>query len=110
MTSRTRKTTFEERIEITEYIIARENDYQAAIEKYGVSYQQIYQWIKKYNKHGIDGLKDRRGHIKTEDGLSKIELLKLENKRLKARNEYLEVAGEIRKKLEEPKHRYEYFR
>ncbi|MCI3028419.1 helix-turn-helix domain containing protein [Desemzia sp. C1] len=44
-----RKTTFEERLEITQSTIARDNDYQGAIEKYGVSYQQIYSWVKKYH-------------------------------------------------------------
>ena len=37
-----RKTTFEERVEIVNYTIAHEKDYQAAIEKFGVSYQQVY--------------------------------------------------------------------
>ena len=37
-----RKTNFEERIEIVQYTIANGLDYQKAIEKYGVSYQQVY--------------------------------------------------------------------
>ena len=36
-----RKTTFEERIEIVNFTLAHEKDYQGAVEKYGVSYQQI---------------------------------------------------------------------
>ncbi len=34
-----RKTTFEERVEIINFTIAHDKDYQAAIEKYGISYQ-----------------------------------------------------------------------
>jgi transposase-like protein len=37
-----RNTTYEERVEIVSYCIANGNDYTATIEKYGVSYQQIY--------------------------------------------------------------------
>lgn len=37
-----RQTTFEERVEIVNYTIAHGKDYQAAIEKFGVSYQQVY--------------------------------------------------------------------
>ena len=39
------KTTFEERIEIVNFTIAHDKDYQAAIEKYGISYQQVYAWV-----------------------------------------------------------------
>ncbi len=34
-----RKTTFEERVEIVNFTIAHDKDYQAEIEKYGISYQ-----------------------------------------------------------------------
>lgn len=44
-----RTTTYEERIEIVSFCIERGNDYTATIEKYGVSYQQIYSWVRKYN-------------------------------------------------------------
>ncbi len=43
-----RKTTYEERIEIIQYCIEHKNNYAKAVEKYGVSYQQVYTWIKKY--------------------------------------------------------------
>lgn len=36
-----RKTTFEECVEIVNFTI-NDKDYQAAIEKYGISYQQVY--------------------------------------------------------------------
>lgn len=37
-----RKTTYQERIEIVQYTIANELNYAQAIEKYDVSYQQVY--------------------------------------------------------------------
>ncbi|OUB13603.1 hypothetical protein BK708_26355 [Bacillus thuringiensis serovar yunnanensis] len=110
LSSKGRKTTFEERIEVTEYTIARNNDYQAAIETYGVSYQQIYSWVKKYKKNGVDGLQDRRGRNKPEEKLTELDLLRLENKRLKVRNDHLEIEGALVKKLEELKYRYNDFR
>lgn len=56
-----RKTTFEERIEIVNFTLAHEKDYQGAVEKYGVSYQQVYSWVRKFEKEGSNGLLDRRG-------------------------------------------------
>mgnify|MGYP002763316746 FL=1 len=42
-----RTTTFEERIEIANYTIAHAKDYQAAVEKFGVSYQQVYSMVRQ---------------------------------------------------------------
>ena len=53
-----RKTTFEERIEIVNFTLAYEKDYQGAVEKYGVSYQRIYSWVRKFEKDGSNGLLD----------------------------------------------------
>ena len=38
------KTTFDERVEIVNFTLAHEKDYQGAVEKYGVSYHQVYSW------------------------------------------------------------------
>ncbi len=56
-----RKTTFEERVEIVNFTITHDKDYQAEIEKYGISYQQVYSWVIKFEKDGSQGLLDRRG-------------------------------------------------
>lgn len=55
------KTRFEERAEIVNFTIAHGKDYQAAMERYGVSYQQVYSWVRKFEKDGSQGLEDRRG-------------------------------------------------
>lgn len=53
-----RKTTFEERIEIVEYCLKHQKNYQLAAHTYGVSYQQVYQWTKKFETNGEEGLRD----------------------------------------------------
>ncbi|SYX84412.1 helix-turn-helix domain-containing protein [Paenibacillus alvei] len=100
-----RKTTFEERIEIVQYTIANGLAYQKAIEKYGVSYQQVYTWVRKYQAGSEDALKDNRGRKKPIEELNEYERLKLRIKELEARNEYLEMENAFAKKLAEIKRR-----
>lgn len=96
-----RKTTFEERVEIVNYTIAHEKDYQAAIEKFGVSYQQVYSWVRKFEKHGSQGLIDRRGKgLESKPNLTEAEQLQLKIKQLEDRNRYLEMEVGLLKKLE----------
>ena len=96
-----RKTTYEERVEIVSYCIETGNDYAAAIEKYGVSYQQIYSWVRKYQEKGAEGLQDKRGKRKPESEMSELEKLRAENRMLAARNKRLELENIVLKKLEE---------
>lgn len=107
-----RKTTLLERIEITEFALARNKDYQAAMETYNVSYQQIYSWVKKYGKEGRDGLVDNRGKkaAKDEPELTELEKANLRIKELEARNEYLEMKDAFGKKLKELEERCGRFR
>ena len=53
-----RQTTFEEGVEMVIFTIARDKDDQAAIDKYGVSYQQVYSWVRKFEKQGSLGLEE----------------------------------------------------
>ena len=101
-----RTTTYEERIEIVSYCIEHGNDYTAAIEKYGVSYQQIYSWVRKYNEKGAEGLVDKRGKRKPESEMTELEKLKAENRLLEARNKRLETENAVLKKLEEIERRW----
>lgn len=94
-------TTYEERIEIVSYCIEHGNDYTATIEKYGVSYQQIYSWVRKYNEKGAEGLVDKRGKRKAESEMTEVEKLRAENRMLEARNRRLEMENAVLKKLEE---------
>ena len=50
-----RKTTVEECVEIVNFTIAHEKDYQAAVEKYGISYQPVYSWVVSLKKMVVKG-------------------------------------------------------
>ena len=101
-----RNTTYEERVEIVSYCIEHGNDYTAAIEKYGVSYQQIYAWVKKYKEKGAEGLVDKRGKRKPESEMTELEKLRAENRMLEAKNKRLETENAVLKKLEEIERRW----
>lgn len=101
-----RKTSFDERIKIVNFCVANRKNYALTMEKYKVSYQQIYSWVRKFEAKGIDGLIDNRGKSKPETELTELERLKLENKMLAARNAELEMENNIIKKLQEVERRY----
>ena len=96
-----RKATFDEKIDIVHFCIANGKDYYAAMDKYNVSYQQVYSWVRKYEQNGADGLIDRRGKAKPENELTEIDKLRIENKRLAAENHRIEMENAILKKLQE---------
>ena len=101
-----RNTTYEERIEIVSYCIENGNDYTATIEKYNVSYQQIYSWVRKYKEKGVEGLVDKRGNRKPESEMTELEKLRAENRMLEAQNRRLEWECAVLKKLEEIERRW----
>ena len=94
-----RKTTQEERTEIVAFCIENGKDYGLTMEKYGVSYQQIYLWVRKYEEKGIDGLIDRRGKAKPEEELTEADRLRMENKILQAKLKDKEMELKLVKKL-----------
>lgn len=112
-TMKSRKTAFEERIEIVRYVFTNNLDYKGAADKYTVPYASIYQWVKKYNELGEDGLKDGRGRPSSnvnkelsieEKQAIEIERLKKELERQKMINEVLKKNVEIRKRMEKDSH------
>ena len=96
-----RKTTQEERAEIVAFCIEHSKDYGLTVEKYQVSYQQIYSWVKKYEEKGVEGLTDRRGKTKPETELTEEERLRQENKILQAKIKDQEMEIALLKKLRE---------
>src|SRR5699024_1826751 len=56
-----RKTTLKERVEIVQYTIANDFNYHETSEKYQLSYQQAYRWVRKHHNDRDPGLPDRRG-------------------------------------------------
>ena len=99
--SKGRKTTQEERGEIVAFCIEHGKDYPLTIRTYGVSYQQIYAWVRKYEEKGIDGLRDGRGRTKPTDEMSAEERLRMENRILKAQLKDSEMENKLLKKLRE---------
>lgn len=96
-----RKTTFDERVDIVQYCIAHEHNYSETAEKYQVSYQQARNYTVKYEKHGVDGLQDNRGHRISEEEMSELERLRAENKILHAEKQHAEMEISFLKKLAE---------
>lgn len=96
-----RKTTLNERIEIVSYCISNNKDYGKAIERHGVSYQQIYGWVKKYEKDGAEGLCNHRGKRKDQASMSELEKLRAQLKLKEAENLRLQMENDLLKKLEE---------
>lgn len=96
-----RTTTLDERIEIVSYCISLGKNYGAAIEKYGVSYQQIYGWVSKYEEKGVEGLIDKRGKRKPLDEMNEVERLRAENRMLQAENIRKDMEIAVLKKVQE---------
>ena len=90
-----RKTTLEERKEIVEYCIAHDRNYKGAASKYGVSYSQVYSWVRKYDALGTDGLTDKRGCRKTDEEVDELERIRRENLRLKRQLEEKDMVVEL---------------
>ena len=96
-----RKTTWKERIDIVLFCVKNDNDYTKTADKYEVSYQQVYLWVKKYKDQGVEALKDRRGRKKSEEELTEQDKLKIKMKEIEAENERLKAENAFLKKLEE---------
>lgn len=96
-----RKTTIEERKKIVAYCIDNNRDYKGAAEKYDVSYSQVYNWMRKYDATGEEGLTDKRGHHHLDVEVDELEKLRRENKRLKRQLEERDMTVELLKKVKE---------
>ena len=96
-----RPITFDERIEIVRYYLENGTNYNEVAVKFNVSYQQVRLWVLKYEKGGLDALIDKRGRKKSEEELTELDRIKIENKLLKSKAKYLEAEVEFLKKLKE---------
>ena len=56
-----KSTTFDERLKIVTECLANDKNYGAMALKYQCSYQQIRNWVKRYEEMGSKGLEDRCG-------------------------------------------------
>lgn len=97
-----RKTTQEERYQIVQDCLKQGMDYHGMAAKYQVSYQKIYQWVKKYQEMGYAGLEDRRGKRKRNlSARTPEEKMQIEIAQLKRHNEYLRMERDLLKKIQE---------
>lgn len=96
-----RKTTLDERIQIVYYCLQNDNNYQLTADTHQVSYQQVYQWVKKYQAGDEASLQDKRGRSKEEQERTLAEQFKMEIKQLERENERLRTENALLKKLEE---------
>ncbi|WHX99501.1 IS3 family transposase [Neobacillus sp. DY30] len=94
-----RKTTWDERIQIVLDCLGNGKDYQVTSETHNVSYQQVYQWVKKYEDGGEEALKDKRGRKKEEVELTSEEKMQLQMKKLERENERLRAENLFFKKV-----------
>lgn len=96
-----RKTTFDERVEIVQYCISHTHNYAETAEKFNISYQQARNYTLKYEKSGVEGLRDKRGKRRSLDEMNELEKLRAEIKLLRSEKERAEMEVSFLKKLEE---------
>lgn len=101
-----KKTTFEERIEIVKACLTNKKDYKTTAAQYDVTYQQVYQWVRKFEDGGEESLQDRRGRIKSVEAYTPEEKLRLKIKKIERENERLRAENLLLKKLEEIERRF----
>ena len=103
---KSRQTTPEERLEIVQDCLANDKNYGAMALKYNCSYQQVRNWVLRYEKMGSAGLEDRRGRragsqparTPEEELRDKIAELERKNRELQMENDLLKKVRELEMK------------
>lgn len=101
-----KKTSPQERLEIVKDCLSRERNYKETARKYGCSYQQVRNWVQKYETMGEAGLEDRRGkrtgallpRTQEEAWKAQIAQLEREKKELQMENDLLKKMKEIERR------------
>ena len=97
-----RQTTPEERLEIVRDCLASDKNYGAMALKYNCSYQQVRNWVLRYEKMGSAGLEDRRGkRVCTQPARTPEEELRDKIAELERRNRVLQMENDLLKKVRE---------
>ena len=95
--------------QIAKDCIANGGNYGETALKYKVSYQQVYQWTKKFKEMGAAGLEDRRGHRKKDQTpRTELEKAQIEIERLKHELYMTQMERDLLKKLDEIERREAY--
>jgi transposase-like protein len=101
-----RQTTSEERLAIVQDCLANNKNYGAMALKHNCSYQQVRNWVKRYEEMGSTGLEDRRGRragsqparTPEEELRDKIVELERKNRDLQMENDLLKKVRELEMK------------
>jgi len=97
-----RQTTPEERLEIVRECLANDKNYGAMAVKYNCSYQQVRNWVKRYEEMGYVGLEDRRGRrAGTQPARTHEEEMRDKIAELERRNRDLQMENDLLKKVRE---------
>ena len=97
-----RSTTPEERLAIVQDCLANDKNYGAMALKYQCSYQQVRNWVKRYEEMGSAGLEDRRGHrVGTMPSRTPEEEMRDKIAELERRNRDLQMENDLLKKVRE---------
>ena len=96
----------EQRFELVSKVLAG-NSVRSVAKDAHIGSGQLYQWVRRYNEKGMDGLQCKKGRptkrivMKKKTKKSKLSVSEQEElKLLRERNEYLEMENEYLKKLD----------
>ena len=104
-----KSTTLDERLKIVMECLANDKNYGAMALKYQCSYQQVRNWVKRYEEMGSKGLEDRRGRrvgslpSRTPEEELRDRIVELERKNLD-----LQMENDLLKKVRELERRDHY--
>ena len=97
-----RQTTPEERLKIVQDCLSNDRNYGAMALKYKCSYQQVRNWVLRYEKMGTAGLEDRRGRrAGTQPFRTPEEELRDRIAELERKNRNLQMENDLLKKVRE---------
>ena len=104
-----RETTQEEKLAIVKDCLENGSNYGETAIKYGVSYQQVYTWVKKFRKLGEAGLEDRRGkRIAEQEPRTELEEARIKIAQLEHELYMAKMERDLLKKLDELERRDDY--
>ena len=97
-----RKTTPQERLMIVKDCLDHDRNFGAMAIKYNCSYQQVRNWVDKYEKMGSAGLEDRRGkRAGSQPSRTPEEELRERIAELERKNRDLQMENDLLKKVRE---------
>ena len=97
-----RQTTLEERLSIVQECLVNDKNYGAMALKYNCSYQQVRNWVKRYEEMGSTGLEDRRGRrAGSQPARTPAEELRDRIAELERKNRNLQMENDLLKKVRE---------